>query len=731
MTQRSMPRFVRRLLGTAALGALAASLTAAAQDAPPADPAAGEEGQVEEIVVTARKTSEKLQKVPASISVVSAKKIADAGLNEFKDIVGTVPNVAFGGGIASAVQGQIGIRGISTLVRNIGVESGVGFYVDGVYLGRPENYNQELIDVDRVEILRGPQGTLFGKNTIAGVFNIATKRPGDENEGEVRLQVGDYGLVRVQGYAMGPLSDTLGGKIALGYVARDGFYQHQTGGKDLDTLDVLSGRLQLFYTPSAATTVILSADGLRDRGEPVFFQVKDLAGVNSVMETTPFTVNNNRADYLDRDNYGFSLTVRHDFEDMTLTSISAYRSSSYQASLDDDQELIDNLSSDLWGDETTYFSQELRLSGTIGEKLSYIVGAYYFDQKITTDRILTIGLGFGIPGDPALTTVGEVKTQSYAVFGNLDYAITDKLKLSLGLRYSSEDKDVAFVQDDRDGIFQLLGLPSLAYTASTSDEDVSPTLSLSYQATDEIMLYARAAKGFKSAAFNVDLVGSTDGLAAGPENATSYEAGIKSDLFDRRVRANLSIFTTNYDDMQVSQLLGSGVTLNNAGKATISGAELEITAYITPNLLVEASAGYVNAEYDEFQNCTVPTSLGGGSTDCSGNQVIGAPDWTTHAAVEYDHPLEMGELVARLDFTGQTPVYYEATNSPRFRTDGRSVFDARIGLRTERYDIFAWVQNVGDEVYETYTDDRSAVGVLKTIAYGAPRTYGLTFTARF
>ncbi len=133
MTQRSMPRFVRRLLGTAALGALAASLTAAAQDAPPADPAADEEGQVEEVIVTARKTSEKLQKVPASVSVVSAKKIADAGLNEFKDIVGTVPNVAFGGGIASAVQGQIGIRGISTLVRNIGVESGVGFYVDGFW----------------------------------------------------------------------------------------------------------------------------------------------------------------------------------------------------------------------------------------------------------------------------------------------------------------------------------------------------------------------------------------------------------------------------------------------------------------------------------------------------------------------------------------------------------------------------------------------------------------------
>ena len=721
----------RRLLGSAAIGTLTALLPPAiAQEAAPADQSADE--GVEEVVVTARKTKEKLQEVPASISVVSSKDIADAGLNEFKDILAQVPNVAFGGGIASSIQGQIGIRGISTLVRNIGVESSVGFYVDGVYLGRPENYNQELIDVDRVEVLRGPQGTLFGKNTIAGVFNIATKMPGDETLGEVRLQVGNYGLTRVQGYAMGPLvPGVLAGKISGGYVARDGFYKHQSGGKDLDTLDVLSGRLQLVYTPGDNTTVVFSADGLRDRGEPVFFQVADLAGVDSVMETTPFTVNNNRPDSLDRDNWGLSLSIEHDFGGTTLTSISAYRSSSYQASLDDDQEQVDFLSGDRWGDETTFFSQELRLAGSIGEKLTYIVGAYFFDQKITTDRILTIGADFGVPGDPALTTVGEVKSQSYALFGTLDYALTDALSLSVGLRYSSEDKDVWFIQDDRDGIFQFLGLPDVSYTASTSDDDLSPTVSLSWKADENVLLYGRIAKGFKSAAFNVDLVGSTAGLAAGPESATTYEVGVKSDLFDRKLRANLAVFTTNYDDMQVSQLLGGGVTLNNAGKATISGAELELVARITSGFTLQGSVGYLDAEYDEYLNCGIPLSLGGGSTDCSGNKVIGAPDWTTHLAAEYTHPLDFGELAMRIDWSTQSPVYYEATNSDRFKTDSRSVIDARIGLRTERYDVFLWAQNLTDEVYETYTDDRSAVAVLKTIAYGAPRTWGLTLTARF
>lgn len=692
-------------------------------------------GQVEEVVVTARKISERLQDVPASVSAVTAKQIQAAGINDFQHLTATLPNVAMSGGIAGVLQGQIGIRGISTLVRNIGVESGVGFYVDGVYLGRPDNYNQELIDVDRVEVLRGPQGVLFGKNTIAGVFNIATKTPSATPEGEMRVEAGNYNLARVQAYVMGPLSDTVSGKLSAGYVSRDGVYDHLSGGKAGDSLNLASYRGQLFYKPTDRAEVVFSVDGLKDRGHPAFFQVTDLAGYSSanttVEATTPHKIDNNRPDALSRDNWGASITGTYRFDFGTLTTITAYRSSAYKASLDDDQNQVDYLSADRWSDTTHVFSQEIRLAGALGEKATYLVGAYYADQTIKTDRILTIGLGFGIPGDPALTTVGSVKTKSYAAFGDLDYHLTEKLTGSLGLRYSKEDKSVDFVQDDKAGVFQYLGLPSLSYAASTSDTDLSPTVSLSYKFTDDIMAYGRVARGFKSAAFNVDLVSSTKGLAAGPESATTVEAGLKSDLFDRRLRANVAVFTTKYDDLQVSQLLGSGVTLSNAGKATINGAEAELTGYVTPAFKLEGSAGYVDATYDRFKNCGVPASLGGGSADCSGNKVIGAPKFTFHAAAEYTHPISIGDLVARLDFSSQSSVYFEATNSTRFKSDARSVADARIGVRTEKWDAFIWGKNLGDEVYETYKDDRSGVGVLKTTAYGEPRTFGVALAARF
>ncbi|MDR3513604.1 MAG: TonB-dependent receptor [Caulobacteraceae bacterium] len=721
------------LLAGASLASLTAPTWVHAQQA---SPAADKPQQVEEVVVTARKRTEKLQEVPASISAVSASRLAASGINDIQGVVGSVPNVSFSGGIAGAIQGQVGIRGISTLVRNIGVESGVGFYVDGVYLGRPDSYNQELIDIDRVEVLRGPQGTLFGKNTIAGVFNITTKQPGDHPEAEIRAEVGNYDLARIQAYVMGPIADGVAAKLAMGYVHRDGTYKNLSGGQNGDQIDTASMRAQLFYTPTDKDKLILSFDGLRDRSHPAFFQVTDLAGATGkalIEETTPHTINNNRPDKLNRDNYGTSITYSHQFAAGELTSITAFRHSAYEAWLDDDQNQVDNLSADHWGDKTDFFSQEVRFSGAVGRKLSYIVGLYYADQLVTTDRILAIGNDLlGVPlGDPPLTTKGSVRTHSYAIFANADYKLTDRATLSVGLRGSQEDKKVAFDQADPTGIFASIGLPSLSYAASASNGDLSPTVSLSYKLAPAITVYGRIAEGFKSAAFNVDLVSSTKGLAAGPENATTYEVGVKSDLFERRLRANLGVFTTAYDNMQVSQLLGSGVTLNNAGKATISGVEAEFTAVPIEPLRLDASFGYLNAKYDKYKNCGVPTSLGGGYTDCSGKWIVGAPEFTARFGAEYDYPVSLGDIVLRADVTHESPVYFDATNSDRFRSDGHTLLDMRLGLRTDRWDIFLWSKNITNATYITYRDDRTSAGALQTTAYGDPRTFGATLTARF
>jgi len=708
----------------AASAALLASMpvAAVAQDA----------DQIETVTVTARKTAENLQVVPGSLSVLTADDLQVTGSNSVADLFARVPNVSMSGGLGGVLQGQFGIRGISTLVRNIGVETGMGIYVDGVYQGRPDNYNQELIDVSQVEVLRGPQGTIFGKNTIAGALNVTTVRPDDEVEGLASADFGNYGLKRFRGYVTAPLvDDTLSAKLSLGYVTRDGFYKNLGDQPDGDSLDMFSYRGSLYYTPTSNSSFVLTVDGLHDRGRPAFFQTPELLGFPSA-DTAPHTIDNNRPDYLHRDNYGVSLTGTVDLSFGTITSITAYRQSAYRASLDDDQNQVDYMAVDNWGDRTWFWSQEVRLNGQFGDDLKYVAGLYYLGQNVSTDRLFALGTGLLVPGEPLLTTRGHVGSREFAAYGNVDYSITDALTASLGLRYTYEQKDVDFVQGDPTGFYGFfVGYPGLGYVRSTSDGDVSPTFSLSYRFSQDAMGYVRIARGYKSAAFNVDLVRSTDDLMAKPENATTYEAGIKSAWFDNRVRANASVFTTKYNDMQVQEVQGASIVLGNAAKATIDGAELEIEALILPELRVDLGVGALNPRYDAYDHCPFPQSLGGGTTDCSGNQIIAAPDWTGNVGLEYTHPIgDEAAFISRVEYNFQSPVYFDATNSKRFESDARGLVNMRAGVDFGKYSVLMWVENLGNDTYVTYADDRSAVGVLKTTAYGAPRTFGATLSAK-
>ncbi len=733
---------IRCILATVSVVACAYPLLASAADqSPPAganSTAPAADGQLEEITVTARKTTENLQSVPASISVVTAKDLASRGTDSFADVIAAVPNVSMSGGIAGVLQGELGIRGVSTLVRNIGVESGVGIYVDGVYIGRSDNYNQELIDTSQIEVLRGPQGTLFGKNTIAGVFNITTVEPDGAAAGTLKLEAGNYDLFRAQGYVDGPLIDgTLDGKLSAGYVYRDGVYRNLAGGPNGDRLDMDSVRGALYFTPTQSTKFVLAVDGLRDRGNPAFFQATDLLGAITPMATTPHVIDPDHPDYLHRNNYGVSLTgTIHLTADQTLTSISAFRHASYEASLDDDQSQLNYVGADRWGDDTRFFSQELRLNGHLSDSFTYVAGLYYFDQRITTDRLLALGSGLlalsglSLPFEPALTTVGAVSTRDYAAFGNVTYNLNRATALTLGLRYSNEQKHANFTQSDPTGIFTALGIPNLSFQGSANNGDLSPTLSLSEQLTPDVLGYVRYARGFKSAAFNVDIVSSTSGLQAGPEHADTYEVGLKSDLLDRRLRANVAVFDTVYSQMQVSQLLGSGITLNNAGKSTIKGYEVELNAFPVSHLRLDASIGYLDPIYDHYQDCGIPASLGGGVTDCSGKQIIGAAKYTLQGAGQWEQPLPTGKLVLHVDYNVQSPVFFEATNSQRFASDWRHILDARIGY-SGQWDVFLWARNLLNATYITYRDDRSAIGVLQTTAYGDPRTYGVSVATHF
>jgi iron complex outermembrane receptor protein len=300
------------------------------------------------------------------------------------------------------------------------------------------------------------------------------------------------------------------------------------------------------------------------------------------------------------------------------------------------------------------------------------------------------------------------------------------------LRYSYEDKQVNFSQIDATGIYTFFGLPNLTYANHVSNGDLSPTASLSWQATSDIMAYARISRGYKSAAFNVDLVSSTFGLSARPENATSYEIGLKTDWLDHRLRADGALFITKYNDMQVSELPGVAPVLTNAADSTVKGAELELTAILAQGLRLQTGIGALDLHYDSFPYCPVPVSAGGGSINCAGKQIVGAADWTGNAALEYAQSLDWGgDFIARVEYVFESPVYFEATNSKRFESDSHGLINARAGVDFGAYGVAMWVKNLGNDTYITYRDDRSTIGILQTTAYGAPRTFGATLSAHF
>jgi iron complex outermembrane receptor protein len=726
-----MPRIIC-LLGSAPVLALSAGLLssqALAQDL--ASDGASESSNPAEIIVTARKTAERAIDAPLSVTVLTANDIASSGIQSTPDLIAFAPNVDMSGGIAGQLQGQVSIRGISTLARNIGLESGTSLFIDGVYAGRPDTFDMALLDVDQVDILRGPQGTEFGKNTIAGVIQIRTREPSDDPYLDWQVGGGNYGDFFARGTLNGPIAQDVDASASVGYSRHDGYYRHLSGGKDADSLGLLSWRAAVKFAPSDTTKFILRTDGLRDRSVPGFFQARDLAGFPPGFPgSQPHHIDNNRPDSLSRDDYGVSLTGQLELAGLDLTSITAYRHAAYDASLDDDQEQVDFVAADRFGDRSKLFTQELRAAGGSGP-VKYLLGLYYFNQVVTTNRNLTLGIDLGVPMPLPLLTQGRVKTESEAAFGRLDYSPIERITVSLGLRYTHEVKRARMTQDDVTGILSFMGFPDLQYSRRSSDDNLSPTATVSVKLSPQATLYGRFARGFKCAAFNIDIASATDGLFAGPEKATSYEVGVKAELLDHRLSFGIDAFHVDYDDLQVSQILGGGISLTNAGRARAQGIEAEASLQAADWLRLQGSAGILDAKYKRFQNCGVPLSLGGGATDCSGNLMVMAPKFTAHWAVEVTQPVGADHVFARLDVAYRSSVFFEPTNSPRFEGRARALLNLRVGYARPSWQIVGWVENLTNKVYETYMDDRSAIGVLRTTAWGVPRTYGVTLSGRF
>ena len=692
---------------------------------------------LEEIIVTARKREEGLQSAPISITAFTGEGLDYRGVTKIDRIADFTPNLTYqnnpgdGGSSASAA---IYIRGIGQNDFVPTVEPGVGLYIDGVYVARSVGSILDLVDVERIEVLRGPQGTLFGRNTVGGAINVTTKKPDEIPGGKAEITLGNSSRIDFRGTLNVPLSDTFFARVSVGSFNRDGYVTRSFDGKDLGNENTLTGQAAFRWLASDDLEFNLSFDGTRDHnnGSPMVTTALILPGQPGYLSTfmalnnvlalgDPFScfapenlnvsscyntrfiqadedINGGKAAHFsDLDLWGVNFTVDWKLDSISVKSITAYREldSKFARDIDESPLVIGHVWDSL---DQTQFSQELQVLGdSFGGRFEWIGGLYYFEEKANNVNLLEFTVANFLSG-------GKVDSTSWAAFGQATVAVTEKFQLTGGIRYTEDDK--TFLPDSvitavnvPSFIFPFpAGTPILPYEkAKNKISEWTPMLNLSYQVTDDLMTYVTYSEGFKSGGFTQRVFPPEPTIPSfDPEFVTAYEAGFKFSGFDNKLRLNGAVFHTKYDDLQllITNLTRVGPFTENAAKAQITGFELELTAAPGGGWLFEGGVGYLDPKFKEVDEGALGITLGSKFQRIS--------DWTLSAAISKDFLMgEHGSIVPRVDWSYRSSFYNNALNSPEIKQEGYHLVNANIAWRAPegKFQVIVGVTNLTDERY--------------------------------
>jgi len=727
-------------LTSAAFAALCAPVAVRAQDVPTAesDDGAGD------IIVTARKRPERLSETPISITAYSAEALDRAGIQDISDLARATPGLSYGD-FGDLKLSPTSLRGIVSGAGSAGAEPAIGYYVDEVYVGQGAGANLDLFDIDRVEVLRGPQGTLFGRNTIGGVISITTKKPSDVFTGSAQLEAGNYDYRRFGASLSGPILPGVSAKISGVRTVRDGYERNTVLNRDVNDQDSWSLRGQLLFDIAPDTELLLTAayrkvdqeqlvfETLRYNEAAIVPQFLDLFGLPR--NTDPYdrlvqsdTVTEERLESLD---LAANFTTR--IGDVGLTSITSYHDHDYYSRTDTDRSpltlLYDGDPENVWR-----FSQELRLDWTMG-KLSWLVGAYYFRQRSDNQSFVEVGddladaLGAPGLGGTLAGSNGRLNTTSVSAFASATWAATDRIDLTLGGRYSHDRKRIAYTQSDPIGL--------LGGDANISGRDswgqFTPNANIRIRFTPDLMGYATVSKGFKSGGFN-DALGDANGIGFGPESLWNYEAGLKGALLDRRLTFDLSVFHMKWSDIQITSDNPATAVydpiVRNAGKAHSTGVELQVTARPTDALSIGANLSVLEAEYD---GGTIPAPPGSPAQPLRHTPFT--PNYTGAVNADWRIPTPLGDVALYGEYLLRGRSYLDLSNSPDGRSRAYGLLNARASLTIGDTGIRVgiWGKNLTKVVRPQRLFDlygQSIVGQ-KFIVLNEPRTYGLELRADF
>ena len=708
------------------------------------EPAAGQEDIVEEVIVTARRREETLQGVPVAVTALGEERLEQTGATDITALQQQTPNatVQIARGSNSTLISFI--RGVGQQDPLWGFEPGVGLYIDDVYVARPQGAVLDIFDINRIEVLRGPQGTLYGRNTIGGAIKYVTNRLGQDPDFEAAVTLGSYRQADVVVSGDAPITDTISVGGAFARYTRDGFGENTNLGEDQYNRDVTAWRLSTEWTPTADLFFRLAYDRVEDDSNPRHGHREVPSTVGGFLP--PADVYDTQAGITGEQRVvteGLSLTGEWYVNDwLTLRSITAQRRGDTATVIDFDQTPVPYLDVPaIYSDNQ--FSQEVQALFE-GDRWSGVAGIYYLDST-AAGVFDTIAGNLGV----AIAAAGSVDTTSWSVFGDFSYDVTDRLEVSVGGRWTQDDKtgDVYrafFLGATRSPLTGGTPRPVFAtrtdYTASETFERFTPRLSVSYDFSDDLSGYASYSQGFKSGGW--DMRGDaflTPQTVNGydPEIVDTFEIGLKGTLADR-IRFSSAVFYSAYEDQQITSqvvatLPATGIAsiVDNVGSSTIYGAELEATSYITENLTAFLSYGYLHAEFDEFI-----TFVTGSPVDISDTRVFqNSPEHSVYLGATWTQPLFQGELAVTPSLSYRSDYHLFEARDPILDQDAYTLVDlaAIWNSPNGNWSVGFNGRNLTDERYRVggYSFPGATFNNSISAFYGPPRTFSVTLTARY
>jgi iron complex outermembrane receptor protein len=685
---------------------------------------------MEEIVVTAQKREQAMQDVPISLAAFSGEQMSRLGITNSTDIVTQVPGLKVSGSGGGAIS-TFSIRGVTQNDFAASQEAPVAVYVDEGYISLNSITSFSLFDLERVEVLRGPQGTLFGRNATGGLVHYVTVKPSNEADGYVDLQLGEQGRTRFEGAVGGGLSDTVSARLSGIYEENDGLLENDIGPNTMRR-DNYALRGQLLFEPSSDLQVLLKAqysdedaarggythqvayDGnfVNDPEATDFFGYRDADG-------DPFTISQDFDGYSTSEVTELVARVDWKFGDYLLTSLTNFQdiTDSYGEDADVSPNDVYNYQQ---ANDVTQLSQEFRLSWETG-RTKNIVGLYYldidgeYDTRQTGDAFF--GTGVGYPAGTAEIVNGEQQTETWALFGQTDISLAEQWTLTLGGRINDDSKDFDYRSTD---IYFIQG-GDFSYRDSISDTDWSGKLQVSYRPRDAWLFFAGVSRGIKSGGFNLPLFPiAAEDFPYDGETLVSYEVGMKSDLTDK-LRFNASAFYYDYSDYQAYSFDGFATFLFNANAST-KGAEFELQANPITGLDILLGLALLDAEVTD-----VPASI-----SATGKETPAlSPDVSFNGLVRYEWPAFGGFLSVQADYGWQDDQNFNLIETPVVRERAYGIANARVGYTYENWSVSAWVKNITDEEYRTYSFDTTAFfGAIENVP-GPQRWFGAGVTYRW